>query len=120
MIRLVRKLHNYAGLQSLVALILFGLTGLCATYVHSAHFTPPEESLLQLSVAGKTELSDRELVDAVFDELNIPLAPRPPDWSIKTGPSGEVRFDVRTPQSLTRVEIVAGWLVLIAVLVTML
>ena len=105
-VNVVRKLHIYAGLQSLLALILFGLTGLCATYIKSPYFSPPPESMVEIPIDGDLQHSDRQVVDQVFEQLKIPLAPRPPDWSTKSLANGEVEFEVRTPQALTRVSII--------------
>ncbi|HIB66074.1 MAG TPA: hypothetical protein EYO33_13425 [Phycisphaerales bacterium] len=105
MVHQIRKLHILAGLQSLLAMLLFGLTGLCATYLHSPYFTPPGEHRFTLPLELKARDTDRQLVDKVFRELKIPLAPWPPDWSIKSQPNGDVKFNVRTPQTLTRITI---------------
>lgn len=82
--KVLKKIHMYAGLQSFTALIVYGLAGLYSTSQPSWGERPyPETTLREVSFEFPGDVSDKELADAIYHALDMPLTGPMYEWAIR-------------------------------------
>ena len=70
---LVLKLHIYAGLLTFTQLMIFGVAGLAATVQSAAERPKVPHTIRHVTFTPPASASDKEVADAVYRELQLPL-----------------------------------------------
>lgn len=72
----VLKIHMYAGLLTFTAFVIWGVTGVHAVFLpEPGGFTPPPvSSLKEVPFESDGSLDDKQLAEAIFNAIEIPLA----------------------------------------------
>ena len=82
--KLIKKVHMYAGLMSFTALIVYGIAGLYSTSQPSWGDRPyPDTTFREVTFDFPETSSDKELADAIYHRLDMPLTGPMYDWAIK-------------------------------------
>ena len=81
--KLIRKIHMYAGLLSFTALIVYGISGLYSTSQPSWGERPyPQTAFREVPFDFPQDASDKELADAIYYKLDMPLTGPLWNWAI--------------------------------------
>jgi len=105
---LIRQLHIYTGLQALIAVLVFGMAGLGATWTRHPSFDRPAARHWQLPLELGPEATPRELADHIWQRLAVPLSKPPGDWQLKPDAEGAIEFKLGTLNTETEVRIPRG------------
>jgi hypothetical protein len=72
----VKKIHMYSGLLTFTAFVVWGVTGVHAVFLpRPGEFQPPPvSSLREIPYQAAGDLDDKQLAEAIFDTIAIPLA----------------------------------------------
>ncbi len=105
MLRLIQKLHVFAGLQTCIALMLFGVAGLASTWQARPGAPPGEAHARELDFAAPAQASDRQLADLLYEQLHTPLAAPVPDFALQHDARGQLQLAFYTPNGTTRVTV---------------
>lgn len=103
---LIKTLHTYLGLFNFTHLIVFGIAGLVATLS-----PPPEDrqpasvSVQEVSFNIPPGLSDKEIADAVYTELGLPLTGPIPEWAIRRNEDNNLLLNFYTANGPYRVTV---------------
>lgn len=82
--KILKKIHMYAGLLSFTALIVYGVAGLYSTSQPSWAERPyPETTIREVRFEFPGDVSDKELADAIYHRLDMPLTGPMYEWAIK-------------------------------------
>ncbi|MCB9384976.1 MAG: PepSY domain-containing protein [Bryobacterales bacterium] len=82
--KLLKRIHMYAGLMSFTALIVYGLAGLYSTSQPPWSERPyPETQVREVPFEFPASGSDKELADAIYRHLDMPLTGPMYDWALK-------------------------------------
>src|SRR2546423_12757309 len=92
---LIKKIHMYSGLLSFSALIVFGITGLTAT------FERPEQRQRESSARFRDftvppNLTDKQVADLVYAALRIPLSAPIPSWAVHRNGGNQLQLEFYT------------------------
>jgi hypothetical protein len=103
---LVKKLHMYAGLFTFTALIVYGLSGLIDSSLPawSQRKAPPttEQYVLFTTPTG---VSDKELGNLVYAELDLPLTGPPADYALRRDADQNLVVSFYTPNGVRTVTV---------------
>jgi len=105
---LIRQLHIYTGLQALIAVVVFGLAGLGATWTHDPSYELPEARHWKLPLEVGPDATPRQLGDCVWKQLAVPLSTPPANWRLKPNAEGALEFKIGTLNTETEVRIARG------------
>lgn len=100
---LVTKLHIYAGLLTFAQLLLYGTAGLVATMQPGGERPKTAVSTRYVPFAPPPSASDREVADAVYRTLALPLTRPMPDWYLKRTAEQDLLLDFHTINGIYRV-----------------
>ncbi len=100
---LIKKVHVYLGLISFSALIVYGLAGLVATFATEGEQIPASTRFEAYEAPAGS--SDREIVDAVYRKLAVPLAGPVPAFAIRRDGNNDLTFIMYTLNGPTRVTV---------------
>jgi uncharacterized iron-regulated membrane protein len=94
--KLIEKIHMYAGLLTLTALLVWGVAGIYAVFRPApGEYQPPEISeVRELPYEAAGNLDDKELARAIYEFLDIPLAGG--HYNIHRDPEANLMFFVFT------------------------
>lgn len=89
MTSLLKRLHQWLGLFSLTALVVFAVTGLASVLP-----APPAPSASARSVPYNTppSFTDKQVADDLFDQLHLPEVGRIPEWAIAHTDAGQLEL----------------------------
>jgi hypothetical protein len=104
---LVLKLHVYAGLLTFAQLVVYGVAGLVATVEERPRpkiviasrdvaYTPP---------AGSGSMTDKQIADAVYRTLALPLTRPMPLFAIKRDDRNDLQLDFYNINGIHRVTV---------------
>ncbi|HEX7479273.1 MAG TPA: hypothetical protein VF331_15815 [Polyangiales bacterium] len=107
MLRYLQLLHIYAGLQTCIALLIFGVAGLVATWSARPGAVPPAEHTRRVPMRVDGQLNDQQLALRAWQTLHLPLTQPPPDFAISHDRAGDLTFRLYTPNGETQVTVLA-------------
>jgi hypothetical protein len=100
---IIIKLHIYAGLLTFVQLALYGVAGLVA----SMHRGPARPQVVQESrfvpFTVRPSATDKQVADAVYRTLQLPLTRPMPDWFLRRTPDNDLLLDFYNINGIWRV-----------------
>jgi hypothetical protein len=105
MLRLVRKIHIYCGLQACVALLIFAVAGIVGTLKASPWAAAPATEVSEVAFEVPLDASDRQVADAVFEELALPLSKPVPGFALRHDADDRLVLRFPSPNGLTTVTV---------------
>lgn len=100
---LVIKLHIYAGLLTFTQLMIYGFAGLAATAQSAAERPKVPHTIRHVPFTPPRSASDKEVADAVYHELKLPLTRPMPLFAIKRNASNDLQLDFYNINGIYRV-----------------
>jgi uncharacterized iron-regulated membrane protein len=100
---LIIKLHIYAGLMTFSQLMIFGLAGLVATVQTAAERPKNPHTIRHQTFRPLAGASDKEVADAVYRELKLPLTRPMPTFAIKRDAHNDLQLDFYNINGIYRV-----------------
>jgi hypothetical protein len=100
---LVIKLHIYAGLLTFTQLMMYGLAGLVATAQAAAERPKVPHTIRHLTFTAPASASDKEVADAVYRELKLPLTRPMPTFALKRNADNNLQLDFYNINGIYRV-----------------
>lgn len=103
MYRLIKKIHMYVGLLNFSILLVFGITGLEATFSHgpSGSTEPPVYS----SFTAPANTTDKQVADAVHHYLEPALAGPVPEFALSRDDDNNLTFTFYSANGTQRVTV---------------
>jgi hypothetical protein len=86
----IKKIHMYLGLLNFVTLTVFGVAGLTATFQSGPGQPPAPAAARYEPFAVPPYASDKEVADAVFQTLKLPLSNPIPKGAVRRNPEHEL------------------------------
>lgn len=105
MYRLLKKIHIYLGLLNFTILLIFGIAGLSATLESEEHLEQITPVVETRPFPVDPNASDRQIADAAYLALKLPLTNRVPDYVLKRNEENRLVFDFYTPNGRQRVHV---------------
>jgi len=90
---LIKKVHTYAGLLTVVNLVVYGIVGLSATYLLRSHPVEPVVSYQSFTVPPN--LTDRQVAELVCSQLHLSLATPVNSFAIQHDAANNLLLDLR-------------------------
>jgi len=90
---MIRKIHTYAGLLTLVNLVVYGIVGLSALYLLHPHSPPPVVSYQNFTV--EPNQTDRQVAERVCAQLHLSLATPVNSFAIQHDAANNLFLDLR-------------------------
>jgi hypothetical protein len=100
---LVIKLHIYAGLLTFTQLMIYGFAGLAATAQAAAERPKVPHTIRHVPFTPPASASDKEVADAVYRELQLPLTRPMPLFAIKRNSANDLQLDFYNINGIYRV-----------------
>lgn len=107
--KLIRKIHMYAGLLSFTALIVYGVSGLYTTSQPSWGERPyPDTTFREVPFVVPEDATDKQVADAVYHALDMPLTGPLWDWAIKRDDDQNLFLNFYTINGFRKVTVLEG------------
>jgi hypothetical protein len=100
---LVIKLHIYAGLLTFTQLMIYGFAGLAATGQTAAERPKVPHTIRHTVFTVPPSAPDKEVADAVYRELKLPLTRPMPLFAIKRNVDNDLQLDFYNINGIYRV-----------------
>ncbi len=100
---LVLKLHIYAGLLTFSQLMVYGFAGLVATAQSAAERPKVPHTIRHVTFTPPPSASDKEVADAVYRELHLPLTRPMPLFAINRNAANALQLDFYNINGIYRV-----------------
>jgi hypothetical protein len=101
---LLKKIHMYIGLLNFSILFVFGVAGLSATF--DSPEDRQEEAVERLMpFSSPPNATDKEVADAVYDLLKLPLTQPPPKPALRRDADKNLTFNFFNPNAVTGVTV---------------
>jgi hypothetical protein len=91
--RLLKKLHTYAGLLTFINLAVYGIVGLSITVLRKANDPPPIVYYQNFTV--EANLTDHQVAERICKVLNLSLATPVNSFAIQRDPAKNLLLDLR-------------------------
>jgi len=105
---LIKKIHMYLGLLNFVTLTVFGIAGLTATFEPGPGHPPAPVAARYEPFAVPANASDKEVADAVFQTLNLPLSNPIPKGAVRRNPENQLALTFYTLNGPYKVTVLEG------------
>jgi uncharacterized iron-regulated membrane protein len=102
---LVLKLHIYAGLLTFTQLMVYGFAGLAATVQSAAERPKAPHTIRHVTFTPPPSASDKDVADAVYRELKLPLTRPMPLFAIKRNAANDLQLDFNNINGIYRVDV---------------
>ena len=102
----VRRLHMYAGLLTFTALLVYGISGLDATFARAP--AQRQQNALEPRFEPFTVpagITDKQVADLVYEHLKLPLSNPVPPFAVRRNAENNLAFDFYTVNGRTRVTV---------------
>jgi hypothetical protein len=99
----LRKVHILAGLFCFSQLIVYGIAGLVATFQPSLERPKVPHTVRYEPFHAPASATDREVAEAVYRHLQLPLTRPIPDWFLRRTPEGDLLLDFYNINGIFRV-----------------
>ncbi len=107
LLRLLKKVHMYAGLFTFTALIVYGLSGLVDSSLPAwSERKAPPSTMETVPFESPGDLDDMELAELVYRELDLPLTGPPASYSISRDEGQNLVVRFYTPNGFRNVTVV--------------
>ena len=100
---LIIKLHIYAGLLTFTQLTIYGVAGLVASAQAAAERPKVPHTIRHVPFTPPSSASDKEVADAVYRELKLPLTRPMPLFAIKHDAANDLQLDFYNINGIYRV-----------------
>lgn len=100
---IVLKLHLYAGLLTFAQLVLYGVAGLVATVQLAAERPKISHAVQYVPFTVRPGTTDKQVADAVFQALRMPLTRPMPEWFLRRTPEHDLLLDFYNINGIWRV-----------------
>src|SRR5437588_8261490 len=103
----IKRIHMYLGLLNFVALTVFGIAGLTATMQAGRDGPPPVSGTRYQPFPVPANASDKEVADAVFQAVKLPLSNPIPKQAVRRNEKNELAlhfFTLNGPYTVTVLE----------------
>jgi hypothetical protein len=100
---LILKLHIYAGLLTFTQLMVYGLAGLVATAQTAAERPKTARTIRHQTFVPPPGATDKQIADAVYQRLNLPLTRPMPLFAIKRNGNNDLQLDFYNINGIYRV-----------------
>jgi len=102
--RVIKKIHIYCGILNFSILLVFGITGLTATFDRGPEGRRPPEAQTRFEpYAAPPSASDRQIADDVYRRLAISDAG--PDFALRRDRDQNLSFTLYTPNGPKRITV---------------
>ncbi len=101
----LRWLHLLAGLQSAVALVVYGVAGLAATWQARPEAPAAARRVEVRSYVPRDGESDVALALRLHHELALSLTRPPPDWVVQRAADGALTFRLYSPNGMQHLRV---------------
>ncbi len=103
---IVKKLHMYAGLFTFTALVVYGLSGLIDSSLPAwSEREPPPTTEQYMQFAAPSGVSDKELADILYAELDLPLSGPAADYALRRDAAQNLVVNFYTPNGVRAVTV---------------
>jgi hypothetical protein len=102
---LIRKIHIYAGLLIFAQLIVYGIAGLVAAVAAGPERSKAPREVEHRSFTPPPSATDKQVAEAVYKTLNLPLTRPMPDWFLQHTPEGHLLLDFYNINGIYRVTV---------------
>jgi hypothetical protein len=100
---LVLKLHMYAGLLTFTQLVIYGVAGLVASVQTAGERPKVPHTIRHVPFTPPVSASDKQVADAVYRELQLPLTRPMPLFAIKRNAANDLQLDFYNINGIYRV-----------------
>jgi uncharacterized iron-regulated membrane protein len=100
---LIVKLHIYAGLLTFAQLAIYGIAGLVASLQHGPARPQIVEESRFVPFTVEASATDKQVADAVFRTLQLPLTRPMPDWFLRRTQENDLLLDFYNINGIWRV-----------------
>ena len=100
---LIRKLHIYAGLLTFAHLMVYGIAGLVATAQPGLERPKIPRSIRHVPFTVPASATDRQVADAVFETLKLPMTRPMPNWFLRHTDDNHLLLDFYNINGIFRV-----------------
>jgi uncharacterized iron-regulated membrane protein len=100
---LVRRLHIWAGLLTFAQLTVYGIAGLVASLQPSLERPKTVSAISYEPFVPPAAATDKQVADAVWSTLRLPLTRPMPDWFLQHTPAGDLQLDFYNVNGIHRV-----------------
>ena len=100
---LIIKLHIYAGLLTFTQIAIYGIAGLVASAQAAAERPKAPHTIRHVPFTAPSAASDKEVADAVYRELKLPLTRPMPLFAIKRDAANDLQLDFYNINGIYRV-----------------
>lgn len=102
---MIKQLHIYLGLLSFTYLIVYGIAGLTASAQTGLERPKrPGPAGYEPFTVG-SNLTDKQVADLVYNQLQLPFARPMPDWFLRRTPSNDLLLDFYNINGIFRVTV---------------
>ena len=101
---LIKKIHMYVGLLNLTILLVFGVTGLTATFEHAPADRPkPSPEVRYEDYSPPPNSTDKQVADNIHQTRITGFAHPIPEWALKRDKEKNLQLDFYSPNGMRRV-----------------
>ncbi len=101
---LIKKIHMYVGLLNFTILLVFGVTGLTATFAPAPAARPKPEPLVKMEdYTPPPNATDKQVADNIHQTRIAGFAHPIPEWALKRDKHKNLQLDFYSPNGMRRV-----------------
>ena len=101
---LIKKIHMYVGLLNFTILLVFGITGLNATFQRSPATRPKVEPSVKIEdYTPPANATDKQVADHIQQTRISGFAHPIPDWFLRRDKQNNLQLDFYSPNGMRRV-----------------
>jgi uncharacterized iron-regulated membrane protein len=100
---LIIKLHIYAGLLTFTQIVIYGIAGVVATFQAGPERPKLAVSVRHVPFTAPASATDKQVADAVYRTLQLPLTRPMPDWFLRRTPENDLLLDFYNINGIWRV-----------------
>lgn len=101
---LIRKIHMYVGLLNFTILLVFGITGLNATFEQAPAARPKPDPLVKLEdYTPPPNATDKQVADDIHRSRITGFAHPIPEWALKRDKQKNLQLDFYSPNGMRRI-----------------
>ena len=102
---MIKRIHIYLGLLSFTHLIVYGIAGLTASAQSGLERPKVPRSTRYEPFTADGMLTDKQVADRVFHQLNLPFTRPMPDWYLRRTAQNDLLLDFYNINGIYRVTV---------------